>query len=325
MSLTYGFYNSLNGDRTYNAEQMSSIFDGIIKDGIFASIGTCFVVTADGEDNTINVGIGRAWFNHTWTYNDAILPLEAPDSELLLDRIDAVVLEVDATETVRANAIKIIEGTPSSSPERPALTNDTDVHQYPLCYIARTANSSVITQSDITNMVGTDDTPFITGILEVISLDTLLGQWQDELNQFVSNEESDFAAWYAGMIEALEAALAEINTWGDSEKATILEWFEAMKDQLSEDAAVNLQLQIDSHVIENILMIGLPDGEKTFSDDGTVITTVNDSGLTLTKTFTDGFLTCTTVLTDSNGSELGSLIKTFSSDGKVIDSVISIV
>ena len=39
MAVTYGFYNSLNKDRVYNAEQMSSIFNGIITDGVFASIG----------------------------------------------------------------------------------------------------------------------------------------------------------------------------------------------------------------------------------------------------------------------------------------------
>ena len=30
MAGTYGFYNSINGDRTYSAEQMVSIFDGIM-------------------------------------------------------------------------------------------------------------------------------------------------------------------------------------------------------------------------------------------------------------------------------------------------------
>ena len=97
MSVTYGFYNSLNGDRKYNAEQISSIFDGLIVDGVFASIGTAFAVEAAGG-LTVNVGIGRAWFNHTWTLNDSILPLTAPESEVLLDRIDAVVLEVNGLE-----------------------------------------------------------------------------------------------------------------------------------------------------------------------------------------------------------------------------------
>ena len=110
MSVTYGFYDSLNGDRKYSALQMSSLFDGLIIDGVFASIGTAFAVKAT-TGQTLNVGIGKAWFNHTWTLNDSILPLEAPDSETLLNRIDAVVIEVDSTDSVRANSIKITKAT----------------------------------------------------------------------------------------------------------------------------------------------------------------------------------------------------------------------
>ena len=105
MSVTYGFYNSLNGDRRYDAIQITNIFNGLISDGIFATIGTCFVVKADvGID--VTVGIGRAWFNSTWTLNDSILPLTAPVSDVLLERIDAVVIEVNKSEAVRANSIK---------------------------------------------------------------------------------------------------------------------------------------------------------------------------------------------------------------------------
>ena len=39
MAFTCGFFNSENGDRKYNAEQMSAIFDGIIADGVFTTIG----------------------------------------------------------------------------------------------------------------------------------------------------------------------------------------------------------------------------------------------------------------------------------------------
>ena len=34
MSVSSGFFNSLNGDRKYNAAQMSAIFDGLIIDGV---------------------------------------------------------------------------------------------------------------------------------------------------------------------------------------------------------------------------------------------------------------------------------------------------
>ena len=85
MSVSSGFFNSLNGDRKYNAAQMSAIFDGLIIDGVFASIGTAFAVKAAGG-LTVNVGVGKAWFDHTWTVNDSILPMTAPEAEGLLDR-----------------------------------------------------------------------------------------------------------------------------------------------------------------------------------------------------------------------------------------------
>ena len=38
MSVTYGFYNSKNRDRRYDAIQMSSIFDGIIIQRRFSNV-----------------------------------------------------------------------------------------------------------------------------------------------------------------------------------------------------------------------------------------------------------------------------------------------
>lgn len=86
MSVTFGFYNSKEGDRRYDAIQMSSIFDGIIQDGILQHVGTAMVVK-ESEAMIINVGVGRAWFNHTWTLNDALLPLVVPQSEILLKHL----------------------------------------------------------------------------------------------------------------------------------------------------------------------------------------------------------------------------------------------
>ena len=45
--LTSGFFNSVDGDRKYNAEQMSQMFEGLIGDGIFESVGGKFKVSAN--------------------------------------------------------------------------------------------------------------------------------------------------------------------------------------------------------------------------------------------------------------------------------------
>lgn len=333
MSVSSGFFNSLNGDRKYNAAQMSAIFDGLIIDGVFASIGTAFAVKAAGG-LTVNVGIGKAWFDHTWTVNDSILPMTAPEAEVLLDRIDAVVLEVNGMESVRNNTIKFVKGNPSSAPSRPTLTNEGNVHQYPLCYIYRKYGTAVINQADITPMVGTESTPFVTGILQTISLDELLGKWQDELDRFtdarskevvdwIAQEESDFTAWFNKMKADLQQEQTVLDQWIASEQADFLAWYNQMKDQLSGDVAGNLQLEIDKEEVKRILLVGFEDGTKEFSDDGTVITSTASDGRILTKTFSDGFLTMTNVLKSAAGAEVARAVKTFDSDGKLISTVVT--
>lgn len=333
MSVSSGFFNSLNGDRKYNAAQMSAIFDGLIIDGVFASIGTAFAVKAAGG-LTVNVGIGKAWFDHTWTVNDSILPMTAPEAEVLLDRIDAVVLEVNGMESVRNNTIKFVKGNPSSAPSRPTLTNEGNVHQYPLCYIYRKYGTAVINQADITPMVGTESTPFVTGILQTISLDELLGKWQDELDRFtdarsqevddwIAQEESDFTTWFDKMKADLQQEQTVLDQWIASEQADFLSWYNQMKDQLSGDVAGNLQLEIDKEEVKRILLVGFDDGTKEFSDDGTVITSTASDGRTLTKTFSDGFLTMTNVLKSAAGAEVARAVKTFDSDGKLISTVVT--
>lgn len=333
MSVSSGFFNSLNGDRKYNAAQMSAIFDGLIIDGVFASIGTAFAVKAAGG-LTVNVGVGKAWFDHTWTVNDSILPMTAPEAEVLLDRIDAVVLEVNGMKSVRDNSIKFVKGNPSSAPSRPTLTNEGNVHQYPLCYIYRKYGTAVINQADITPMVGTESTPFVTGILQTISLDELLGKWQDELDRFtdarsqevddwIAQEESYFTAWFNKMKADLQQEQTVLDQWIASEQADFLAWYNQMKDQLSGDVAGNLQLEIDKEEVKRILLVGFEDGTKEFSDDGTIITSTASDGRTLTKTFSDGFLTMTNVLKSAAGAEVARVVKTFDSDGKLINTVVT--
>lgn len=190
MSVTYGFYNSKNRDRRYDAIQMSSIFDGIIRDGVLQHFGTAMMVK-ESEGMMVNVGIGRAWFNHTWTLNDALLPLTLPLSEVILNRIDAVVLEVDARESVRANSIKIIKGTPASSPKNPTLIKTNDRWQYPLAYIRVNAGVTAIRQANITNCVGTSACPFVTAPLEKMSIDALVAQWGDQWKAFYGAQTAD--------------------------------------------------------------------------------------------------------------------------------------
>lgn len=196
MSVTSGFFNSLNGDRRYSAEQFSALIDTLIIDGVFSNVGTAFGVVAQGG-TSIGVGIGRAWFNSTWIYNDTVLPMTVRDAELVLDRIDAVVIEINRSETVRAGSIRFVNGVPSGDPQRPELTNSEEVHQYPLAYIYRKAGVNNVVQADITNMIGTSACPYVIGILDTQNIDKLIAQW-----------DSEFNIWFKGLENILDGDIA---------------------------------------------------------------------------------------------------------------------
>lgn len=166
MSVTYGFYNSVNGDRKYNAVEFSRLFEGIFTDGIFRTIGDSFEVLASNEDMTITVGTGRAWFNNTWTDNDNIIIIDIPRADLLYDRFDAIVLEVATNINRRENSIKHIQGVPTSQPNYPNLINSDGIYQYPLAYILVRNGSSMIIDDDIYDYRGTEDCPYLRTIVD---------------------------------------------------------------------------------------------------------------------------------------------------------------
>ena len=227
MALTYGFYDSLNHDRLYNAQQMSAIFDGIINDGVFMSVGNQLHTVA-GSGMQVIVKSGRAWFNNTWTLNDQEYPLTIAAADVLLTRIDAVVLEVNSEQATRANSLKIVKGTPASTPAKPTLTNTSTVHQHALAYVTVAKNTSAITNSMIEIVVGKTETPYVTAILQTTDITDLFNQWQDQFTV----------------------------------------WFETVKGTLDGDVALNLQNQIDKNSTSiNNVTIQLSEYEQTYSKE----------------------------------------------------------
>lgn len=164
MTFKYGFYNSVGGDRVYDADDMASILGGIINDGVYSGFGDEFAVTASTGINVI-VGTGRAWLLNTWSYNDAALTLTLPASNALQPRYDLVILEVDKSTAVRTNAIKVLAGTPAASPVNPTLTFNGVKNQYALARVLRPKNSSTISAGNITNMIGTTGVAWATSDL----------------------------------------------------------------------------------------------------------------------------------------------------------------
>lgn len=224
MALKSGFFNSLNHDRKYNAEDFARLVNAIVTDGVLTTYGEAFMTvaipttrlggggTTDSEDvstgyaMSVNVKSGFAWFNSTWSMLESMETYTIAPADATRKRIDAIVLEVDTTEAVRKNSIKVIKGEPSAAPANPTLLNTDTVHQHPLAYISIPAGAVGISPANINIRVGQPDCPFASGKLESISITDLFNAWDEEF--------------------------------------TI--WFDNLKIQLGDDVVTNLQNQIDT-------------------------------------------------------------------------------
>ena len=65
--------------------------------------------------------------------------------------------------------------------------------------------------------------------------------------------------------------------------------------------------------IDQVLLYGFQEGMRSFAEDSTV-TAKDPQGRTLTRTFSDTGKTCTSVLADADGVELGTMVKTYGED-----------
>lgn len=208
MAVTYGFYNSLNKDRVYNAEQMNAIFDGVITDGVFASIGGKLIPTA-GSGMEVIVKPGKCWFNSTWTVNDAELPLAISSADVSLPRIDAIVVDVNSAVNTRMNSIKVVKGIPSANPVKPTLISNKTQHQYALGYVTIPANSTSVSGGNIENNVGKSTCPFVTSILQQTNIDDLFNQWEVQFQTWFQNVQAQLSGDVAANLQAQIDAIVQ--------------------------------------------------------------------------------------------------------------------
>lgn len=224
MALTSGFYNSLNGDRRYNSEQISSMFEGLLSDGVFESVDNAFIVTPS-SGLTLSVGSGRAWVKNKWAKNDANITITLNPAHVTLNRYTAIVLRNDFT--TRDITLEMIDGANASSPTKPSIVRNASMYDLCLAYVYVGAGATTITSANITDM-RPDNTVcgWVTGLIQQVDTSQLFLQYQtayedffEQLESWKDTQETDFGSWETAQKTAFDtwfAALTEelqVNTY----------------------------------------------------------------------------------------------------------------
>ena len=218
--VSFGFFNSSNGDRKYSADDISRIFSYLITDGILATYGDKFFTTPSTSKLGVVLGTGWAWFNHTWTQSDTAIPFDVDEPDPSLDRFDAIYLKVDRRSLGRVNSLGLVKGTAAINPQKPTFPTETDVFYHPLAYVKVRHGVTRIAASDIEILCGKTQAPFITSILQTTDITTLfqgwseqfgtkMAQWQTAYDTQMSNQQSGYTAKineWEGEVDSLVSA-----------------------------------------------------------------------------------------------------------------------
>ena len=201
MAVTSGFFNSLNGDRTYNADQMSEYFRGILRDGVVQNYGGGLQVVA-GSGMNVNVRTGRAYIDSKWMEADAVEVLSISTAHATLGRYTAIVVHLDAS--ARQMTLEAIDGTPASSPAKPVITSTSTDKYLVLAYVLVPAGSTAITAQNVTdNRANTAECGYVSGLVDQVDTSTLFTQWQAAYAQYYDDQTAAFNAWFASLQQTL--------------------------------------------------------------------------------------------------------------------------
>ena len=219
MAWESGFFNSLNGDRRYNADQLSKIFTGLITDGVYASVGDKLAVQPY-NGMTICIASGRGWFNGHWVNNSAEYYLDVEPADVTLNRHAAVVIKVDESESVR-NVIPYIKYSEfASSPNVPSMERTETVKEYCLAYIYIPAGCNSIQAYHIGDSRGDSAVcGWVTGLIDQVDTTTLYTQWEALFFEWFNNLQDYLDEDVETKLVADMAALKE-QVEGDEGKTT---------------------------------------------------------------------------------------------------------
>ncbi|MDE6708031.1 MAG: hypothetical protein K2K06_08355 [Oscillospiraceae bacterium] len=192
--ITYGFFDSVDGDRKYNADDISNFFLKLISDGVFPTPANSMQVQ-EVSGMTVKVSAGWGFIKCKWINNDSDLYLTLDEPDIVLDRKDRIVMRLNRDTRLIEIAIK--KGIPAESAYTapPELQRDEGIWELSLAYInvEPDAKNRGIRQMDIG-----DERPYehlcgwVTGRIQEIDTTNLFAQYDNAFWSFFNLIKENF-------------------------------------------------------------------------------------------------------------------------------------
>lgn len=259
MTITYGFFNSVDGDRLYNADDMSHYYKGLVTDGVLVNYEDRLMVV-ENTGMSVLVQSGRAYIDGKYIELDAAEVLDIEQSSTNLNRIDAVMLRKSNAD--RNITLYIKKGTAAEEPTAPTVERSASVTELCLATIQINKLAEEIKTVDITDTrMDSSRCGYVTGLVDFLDTTQLFTQWTEAFNEW-------FTQMKAQLTELLPATQqsSSYTTTGSAE--------------------TNIPINISSYNMDLDILFVFVNGFKMIK--GTDYTQTDSSNIVLTKAVDKG-------------------------------------
>ena len=251
MAQIYGFFNSVNKDRVYDAADVARFLKKFFTNGIFNNT----LQVSSNDNMTISVAAGQANIEGYSYENTESLVLNIDDSDGTLSRIDSVIVRLDLSN--RQITTQILQGSSATEPSQPSIIRSGNIYDLRLANISVPAGATRITSDMITDTRFTSDCGNVTQA--VLSLDTsdIFAQYQTAWDTWFSNIQTQLDGDVAGNLQN------QINTKQDKVAGKGL----STNDYTNEEK----QKVEKAYSMLNIMTASLTSGQTVSETSGTVL------------------------------------------------------
>ncbi len=283
-----GFYDSINHDRLYGADDFSDYFEGLISDGIYAGIGKEFRVFADGSTMGVQVDTGRAKILNKYVRNTDILEVEIDTADSENPRWDAVCVSVNLDEAYRNGYIDVHKGIPAADPQKPDVPDTDSAKLFVLAYVYVPAQATVINADNVNDNRGAANCPYVVGItgteniVNVVQeaadnaqsqITATVADAQSKTNKFVADAQTQISGFVTDAQTQVDTTLTtqqtqfnkfltdsetdlqnlqnNFNTWWDNQKQNKIKLLENTRQYIDKNAAGSIQISSDRYSLDD--------------------------------------------------------------------------
>ncbi len=193
------FFDHIDGDRSYNADDFAEYFRQVLTNGILNG-GENLQVYVNGTDRIARIKPGKAWLEgYFYKLTDELqLPLE--EAHGTYDRIDRIVIGLNTNTDVRSIKAYVKTGLPAFTPVAPEITREEKIYEISLAQILVVHNTTAVPIGNVTderldpnvcglvNSLIQVDTATMQAEFETF-MDTLAGQSYVSRTEFIEHQD----------------------------------------------------------------------------------------------------------------------------------------